>query len=146
MRHAFIATESRRGATRSAAQPSGWGFALVELLVVIAIIGVLVAILLPAVHPDPVYAVPIGKAWISGWTLVGNAYMHVMPPGQRSCHLYGGEDDGANLVTAASAHPGGLHLLSGDGHVAFVAEDVERAIWWALGSRDGGEGVGATPL
>ena len=92
-------------------------------------------------HGDPTYSLPIGKAWISGWTLVGNIYMHVMKPGQRSCHLYGGEDDGANLVTAGSAHPGGLHVLLGDGHVSFMAEEIEEEVWWAMGSRNGGETV-----
>lgn len=31
--------------------------------------------------------------------------MHVMKPGQRNCHLYGGEADGANLFAAGSAIP-----------------------------------------
>lgn len=93
-------------------------------------------------HADPTYALPIGKAWISGWTLVGNTYMHVMKPGERSCHLYGGEDDGANLITAGSAHNGGLHILMGDGHVAFTADEIADEVWWAIGTRNGGEVVG----
>jgi prepilin-type N-terminal cleavage/methylation domain-containing protein/prepilin-type processing-associated H-X9-DG protein len=89
--------------------------------------------------PDARYSIPHGKAWISGWTLVGNLYMHVMPINARNCHLYGGEDDGTNLVTASSRHASGANVLYADGHVGFVTQDVDREIWWAIGSRNGSE-------
>lgn len=89
--------------------------------------------------PDPAYSKPHGRAWISGWTLAANTYMHVFPPGERNCHLYGGEDTGENIVTPGSRHPGGMHTLMGDGRVVFVTESIDRNIWWAVGSRDGGE-------
>lgn len=89
--------------------------------------------------PDPAYTLPIGRAWISGWTFVANTYMHVMPIGQRNCHLYGGEDDGTNIVTPNSQHVGGVHVLMGDGRVEFTAEAIDIVVWWSMGSRDGGE-------
>lgn len=89
--------------------------------------------------PDPTYSKPHGRAWISGWTLAANTYMHVFPPGGRNCHLYGGENTGENIVTASSRHPGGVHTLMGDGRVVFVSNSIDREIWWAIGSRDGGE-------
>jgi prepilin-type N-terminal cleavage/methylation domain-containing protein len=89
--------------------------------------------------PDFTYSSPIGRAWISGWSAVGNTYMHVNPINMRSCHLYGGEDDGMNLITPSSAHPGGVLVLMGDGHVNFVAQEVDMPIWWSMGSRGGGE-------
>jgi prepilin-type N-terminal cleavage/methylation domain-containing protein len=89
--------------------------------------------------PDFAYSSPIGRAWISGWSTVGNTYMHVLPMNKRSCHLYGGEDNGMNIITPSSAHPGGLLVLMGDGHVTFVTEDIDMLIWWSMGSRDGGE-------
>jgi prepilin-type N-terminal cleavage/methylation domain-containing protein/prepilin-type processing-associated H-X9-DG protein len=89
--------------------------------------------------PDPAYSTPLGRAWISGWSVVANTYMHVMPIGHRSCHLYGGEDDGANIITPSSQHPGGVHVLMGDGRVEFISEDIALPIWWSMGSRDGGE-------
>jgi prepilin-type N-terminal cleavage/methylation domain-containing protein len=89
--------------------------------------------------PDYAYSSPIGRAWISGWAAVGNTYMHVNPMNKRSCHLYGGEDNGMNIITPSSAHPGGVLVLMGDGHVDFVTEDIDMPIWWSMGSRDGGE-------
>ena len=90
---------------------------------------------------DPVYSVPHGRAWISGWTLVGNLYMHVMPINSRNCHLYSGEDDGTNMVSASSRHTGGAQSVYVDGHVAFISHSVDPEVWWAIGSRDGSETV-----
>lgn len=89
--------------------------------------------------PDPNYSRPHGRGWITGWTLASNTYMHVFPPNQRNCHLYGGEHDGMNIVTASSRHPGGNQVLMGDGRVTFVNTTIDRIVWWAVGSRDGAE-------
>ncbi len=89
--------------------------------------------------PDPTYSLPHGRSWISGWTLAANLYMHVMPINSRNCHLYGGEDDGTNLVSASSNHTGGAQVAFVDGHVAFISQDIDPAVWWSIGSRNGGE-------
>lgn len=89
--------------------------------------------------PDPLYSLPHGRSWISGWTLAANLYMHVMPINSRNCHIYGGEDDGTNIVTASSYHWGGLNMAYADGHVSFVSETIDREVWWAIGSRNGSE-------
>lgn len=89
--------------------------------------------------PDPTYSIPHGRAWISGHTLAANLYMHVMPPNSRNCHIYGGEDDGNNIVSASSKHTGGLNVVFADGHVEFVSVSVTQEIWWAIGSRNGSE-------
>jgi prepilin-type processing-associated H-X9-DG protein len=67
--------------------------------------------------------------------------MHVMPINQRSCHVYGGEDDGMNLVTASSHHAGGIHVLMADGSVSFRTVSIDQELWWALGSANGGESL-----
>ncbi len=95
--------------------------------------------------PDPSYSLPHGKSWISGWTLAANLYMHVMPINARNCHIYGGEDDGTNMVTASSNHVGGAQLCFVDGHVQFVSQNIDNRVWWAIGSRNGGEVVGDLP-
>ncbi len=44
-------------------------------------------------------------------------------------------------VTARSQHPGGVNVLAADGHVRFVKDSVNVAVWQAIGSRNGGEVV-----
>jgi prepilin-type N-terminal cleavage/methylation domain-containing protein/prepilin-type processing-associated H-X9-DG protein len=88
---------------------------------------------------DSGYSMYAGRAWISGWVINGGTYMHVLPINTRQCHLIGGELEGNALVTPSSRHPGGVNLLMGDGHVIFVSDDVDMKVWWATGSRNGGE-------
>ncbi len=95
--------------------------------------------------PDPTYSLPHGRSWISGWTLVANLYMHVMPINTRNCHVYGGEDDGTNIVTASSNHTGGAQIAFVDGHVTFVSDNIDPVVWWSIGSRNGGETMSDTP-
>ncbi len=89
--------------------------------------------------PDPTYTKVHGRAWISGWSFAANHYLHTMPINKRNCHLYGGEDTGMNIATPSSRHTGGVHSLMGDGRVIFVNESIDLRLWWALGSRNGGE-------
>jgi prepilin-type N-terminal cleavage/methylation domain-containing protein/prepilin-type processing-associated H-X9-DG protein len=89
--------------------------------------------------PDKIYSSMIGQAWISGFAPFGPGYMHLMPPNGRSCHDAGGELQANWWSSASSNHPGGVHVLLADGHVAWVDNGVDREIWWALGSRDGQE-------
>lgn len=46
------------------------------------------------------------------------------------------------VVTSRSYHSGGVNSLLMDGSVRFVAQTIERNVWRALGSRDGGEVIG----
>ncbi len=46
-------------------------------------------------------------------------------------------------VGARSEHSGGVHCLYMDGSVRFASEGISRAVWWALGTRSGGEVVSA---
>jgi prepilin-type N-terminal cleavage/methylation domain-containing protein/prepilin-type processing-associated H-X9-DG protein len=93
--------------------------------------------------PDPAWTVYHGRSWLSGWTRTGSIYMHVMPMNERNCHLYGGEDDGNNMITASSNHSGGINLLFADGSVRFVKSTIANPVWWSLGSRNGGEVISA---
>ncbi len=90
---------------------------------------------------DGNYAMYMGRAWISGWTLAGNVYMQIMPPNTHNCHFDGGEQHGGVTIAPSSRHPGGVNVLFGDGHVTFIDNEIEPAVWWAAGSRDGGESV-----
>ena len=45
----------------------------------------------------------------------------------------------AYMMTARSYHSGGANVARVDGSVAFVTEDMDRIVYQAMGSRDGGE-------
>lgn len=77
-----------------------------------------------------------GIQWLNG-DLMQTGYNHVLTPNQNSCTNGGFVPAGA--YTAASLHPGGVNLLYADGHLSFQSERVERRVWRALGSRNGGE-------
>lgn len=69
------------------------------------------------------------------WETVGAAeYTHVLPPNSLSCnhHLW-------HVISATSAHTGGVHVMLADGAVRFVNERIERRTWRALGTRAGAE-------
>jgi prepilin-type N-terminal cleavage/methylation domain-containing protein/prepilin-type processing-associated H-X9-DG protein len=57
------------------------------------------------------------------------------------CYL---EDaDHSDVVNASSDHPGGVNVLFCDGSVHFIRDTIAMPTWWALGTRGGGEVVGA---
>ncbi len=49
----------------------------------------------------------------------------------------------ANFAAARSYHSGGVNVSFGDGSVRFVSSSIVLSTWQALGSRAGGEAVGA---
>src|SRR4051812_39987342 len=53
--------------------------------------------------------------------------------------------DGASMdySNAQSYHPGGVNTLMADGSVKFLKNSIAMAAYWGLGSRNGGEVVGA---
>lgn len=65
-------------------------------------------------------------------------YNHIVPPNGNSCangHLQGY----ASSFTATSLHRGGVNLSMADGALRFVSNSINREIWWAIGTIDGGE-------
>ena len=42
-------------------------------------------------------------------------------------------------VSARSLHPGGVNMVRGDGSVTFVSQNVDRQVWRATGTSQGGE-------
>ena len=50
-------------------------------------------------------------------------------------------NEGATASTASSRHPGGVNVLFADGSVHFVKSSISNVVWWALGSKNGGEVV-----
>lgn len=87
---------------------------------------------------DP-YSNRTGAGWISGWGDVGNSYTHLMNPNTVSCYWYGTWNYGGQAISASSQHTGGVLITLGDGSVRFISDNIDSTVWWALGSRDGGE-------
>jgi len=86
-----------------------------------------------------------GKNWFSGEYTV-TLYNHVMTPNTKLCarrrgnkKLQGSTNNDGSAATATSRHPGGVHVAAADASVHFVEDGVSPDVWWALGSRDGGE-------
>jgi len=81
-----------------------------------------------------------GLSWAWSFMGTGNTYAHDMMPNEKNCHNYGGDDwHGATTMAATSEHPGGVNLAMADGSVRFAAETVAPDVWWAVGTRNGGE-------
>jgi prepilin-type processing-associated H-X9-DG protein len=92
---------------------------------------------------------PPGEDWSNGWPFAGydsTQYNHVAPPNWESF------DCGANssisdrpfehaIVAARSEHNGTVNVAFGDGHTSIVTNDIDLAVWRALGSRNGEEAV-----
>jgi prepilin-type N-terminal cleavage/methylation domain-containing protein/prepilin-type processing-associated H-X9-DG protein len=90
-------------------------------------------------HADLAHSAYLGRSWISGWAPTGATYMHVMPPNRNHCHFSHSVSTGDFLVTPTSHHSGGVNVAFADGHVQFVADDIDPKTWWAMGSRNGGD-------
>lgn len=79
-----------------------------------------------------------GQTWLEGnmnWT----RYNHLLPPNRVACKN-GLTWDGV-AMPASSRHVRGVNVVFGDGAVRFVADNVDQAVWAALGTIAGAETV-----
>jgi prepilin-type N-terminal cleavage/methylation domain-containing protein/prepilin-type processing-associated H-X9-DG protein len=51
--------------------------------------------------------------------------------------------NGGYSYGASSAHPGGVNAAMADGSVRFIKSSIGQNVWWALGTRNGGEIISA---
>lgn len=67
-----------------------------------------------------------------------SGYTHVLPPNRPSCvnHTIGNRP---RAVTASSEHAQGVNVALADGAVRFIANAIDREVWWALATRNGNE-------
>lgn len=90
-------------------------------------------------HADLIYSAYLGRAWILGWPLAGNSYMHLKRPNTSCGHFSNSAADGDFMVGASSRHPGGVVLTMVDGSTRFVSNAVDENVWYAVGSANAGE-------
>jgi len=84
-----------------------------------------------------------GERWMCQDPGRGGYYSHVQTPNRKSC-VYSDGNQISNrtyeaIMTAGSAHPGGVNVLMLDGSVKFIKNSVAYATWYALGTHNGGE-------
>ena len=104
----------------------------------------------PSTGMEMVIASRMGGAWAVG-DLTFTVYNHVGLPGATSCSgmqgmMMGGKTAMVNLSYQAppsSNHPGGVNVLFGDGSVRFIKQTINLSTWRAIGTRNGGEVIGA---
>lgn len=83
-----------------------------------------------------------GRNWKHAQWLL-SLYDHFLPPNSPSCINSVNSIEVNGAATAASNHPGGVHVAFGDGHVRFIRESVSLPIWRAMGTRNRGEVISA---
>ncbi len=74
----------------------------------------------------------------------GAGYDHFLTPNQHGCWNgpFNEADRNEVIVPPSSLHRGGVNLLFIDGHVAFVADEVDWQVWQALGTIGEGDVAG----
>jgi len=83
-----------------------------------------------------------GEYWQLGHCARGSGLNFSLQPNGKSCLCEGCDPlDGA--VAASSRHPGGVNVAFLDGSVQFVSDTISYRVWWAYGSRNGGETEGS---
>jgi prepilin-type N-terminal cleavage/methylation domain-containing protein/prepilin-type processing-associated H-X9-DG protein len=90
-----------------------------------------------------------GSCWTGSHagTLHFNAYNHFMTPNTLSCAASNSQSGWPgsynDAITATSNHSGGVNVCMADGSVKFIKNSISPQTWWAIGSRNQGEVVGA---
>jgi prepilin-type N-terminal cleavage/methylation domain-containing protein/prepilin-type processing-associated H-X9-DG protein len=96
----------------------------------------------------------VNKGWLWAWGAdTMSMFNTIVPPssgtstwgmcrfGCGPCGTYSA--DHSNITNANSYHPGGANVLMGDGSVRFIKSTLAMNIWWALGTKAGGEVISA---
>ena len=82
-----------------------------------------------------------GAKWVNGH-LADTMYNHFYIPNASQPDCHNGYHNFA-ITSARSAHTGGVQVALSDGSTRFVSENIALSVWRALGTRSGGEVLGA---
>jgi prepilin-type N-terminal cleavage/methylation domain-containing protein len=92
------------------------------------------------------YSDRLGGSWLRGDARYGNMFTVLMTPNTKSCPDQFNQADyncyfasGDAGVTPSSDHGDGVLVAMADGSVSYISSSVDRKLWWAMGTRDGGE-------
>ncbi len=91
-------------------------------------------------------ATPLTSKWGASWVMGENCctlYNHVGTPNSPSCagipFLANDMTNMSMQVSVSSKHSGGVNVMTGDGSVHDVSNQVDLTVWRALGTRNGHE-------
>ncbi|AGA28716.1 DUF1559 domain-containing protein [Singulisphaera acidiphila] len=73
---------------------------------------------------------------------ITTTYTHTVPPNYRGFDC-GSSNFFAAHIAARSYHPGGVNAVFADGSVHFIKDSINPGVWRAIGTRGGGEVIGA---
>jgi type II secretory pathway pseudopilin PulG len=73
---------------------------------------------------------------------ISGGYNHLLPPNSPICAF---TPYPADVQPPVSGHSQGVNVLCADGSVRFASNSIDRRVWWALGTIDSGENIGAPP-
>ncbi|WP_406700485.1 DUF1559 domain-containing protein [Singulisphaera sp. Ch08] len=81
---------------------------------------------------------PVGVVWHMG-NPSSSRYNHVMPPNTWSCMISPISTNTSGAMAASSRHSGVVNSVYADGSVRAIKDSISIQVWWALGTRNGGE-------
>ncbi|WP_165072232.1 DUF1559 domain-containing protein [Paludisphaera rhizosphaerae] len=81
---------------------------------------------------------PNGSLWYNGCPS-NSRFNTVLPPNTWGCTYGGRWGDMGGAVPPTSRHPGVVNVTMADGSVKAIKSSIAPGVWWALGSRAGGE-------
>lgn len=92
---------------------------------------------------------PSGTDWSNGWPFAGydsTQYNHVAPPNWvgNDCGSFSSIPDAPDehaIIAPRSEHPGTVVVVFGDGHTDTVSDNIDLAVWRAMGTRNGEETI-----
>ena len=104
-------------------------------------------------HGHPATGLSVNRGWYWAWGADTMTMFNTIVPPSSTQHHWGQcrfgcagagySADHSNITNANSNHPGGANVLMGDGSVKFIKSTIQPNIWWALGTRAGGEVISA---